>query len=305
MILSLTVAAPSREKRLLAALVLAFAISFASHAHPPAPVKLATDEPFRLTRFDLPGPVAGVVAHVNLTHPKVAIKVALADSTDPDGEGPCVGTLDTVTGAARRLGWDVTMNASFFSVPKDKQGNPPKTAYVMGHCGRPVGWHVSASKLLTQPTGSGLRSTVIIDSDGKVTLKDKVEALPEGTRFAVSGNAMMLKAGAITSPERDTARHPRSAVGLSEDGKTVLLMVVDGRQAASRGVTLAELADILKQFGAHDGVNLDGGGSTAMVVRDPKSQAMGLVNQPSEEAQKLPFRVERPIADVIGVEIGK
>jgi hypothetical protein len=71
-------------------------------------------------------------------------------------------------------------------------------------------------------------------------------------------------------------------------GEGVLLLVtVDGRQKTlSRGATLAELAALLLRLGARDAVNLDGGGSTALAVRD------ALVNAPSEGK-------ERPVANAL------
>jgi Phosphodiester glycosidase len=271
-----------------------------SHAQGLSP---ADGDAIRIERFERPGPVTGVVAYVNLTDPRVQVRTALTDPRDPDGDGPCVGLLDTASGAARRLDWEVTMNASFFSVPKDAAANTAAFPYVMGHCGRPSGWLVVAGKTMASPSGKGLRSTVLIHRNGKVSLRDALETMPDDIAYAVSGNAMMLTKGAVTPPERDTARHPRSAVGLNEKGDQLLLVAVDGRQDKSRGVTLRELAEIFLSLGAHDAVNLDGGGSTAMVVRDPKSRAHGLVNAPSEEAQKRPFRVERPVIDVIGVAL--
>jgi exopolysaccharide biosynthesis protein len=59
--------------------------------------------------------------------------------------------------------------------------------------------------------------------------------------------------------------HPRSAAGRTIDGR-LILMVVDGRQASSRGVYLEELAVLLRDIGAVDALNLDGGGSSALVV---------------------------------------
>jgi hypothetical protein len=61
--------------------------------------------------------------------------------------------------------------------------------------------------------------------------------------------------------------HPRTALGYSQDGKTVYLLVVDGRQTGySVGATTDHIAEILKFFGAYMAVNLDGGGSSCMVV---------------------------------------
>jgi hypothetical protein len=81
-------------------------------------------------------------------------------------------------------------------------------------------------------------------------------------------------------------RHPRSAVAIRPDG-TILLVTVDGRQPGySDGMTLAELTDLLLELGAADALNLDGGGSTALVLRGV------LVNRPSDP-------VERPVANAL------
>lgn len=67
--------------------------------------------------------------------------------------------------------------------------------------------------------------------------------------------------------------HPRTAAGVSAAGE-LLLMVVDGRQPESRGVSLEELATLMLEVGAIEAINLDGGGSTTLVVNG------NLVNRP-------------------------
>ncbi len=80
-------------------------------------------------------------------------------------------------------------------------------------------------------------------------------------------------------------RHPRTAAGFSADSTTLYLVVVDGRQfELSRGMTLTELADFMIEIGVHNAVNLDGGGSSTMVVADE------LVNSPADGS-------ERPVAN--------
>ena len=61
-------------------------------------------------------------------------------------------------------------------------------------------------------------------------------------------------------------RNPRTAVGFSRDSSTLFLVTVDGRQAASAGMTLPELADFMRELGAWQALNFDGGGSTSMVL---------------------------------------
>lgn len=92
----------------------------------------------------------------------------------------------------------------------------------------------------------------------------------------VGGWPRILDAGvnvAADAPSREgtisrnaEARHPRSAVGLSRDGNTMWLFVVDGRSATSAGMTLVELADAMRALGAWDALNFDGGGSTTLVI---------------------------------------
>jgi hypothetical protein len=72
-------------------------------------------------------------------------------------------------------------------------------------------------------------------------------------------------------------RHPRSAVGFSQDSTKVYFFTVDGRQTGySVGMSLYELADYMLEWGVWEGINLDGGGSTTMVIRGR------VVNSPSD-----------------------
>jgi exopolysaccharide biosynthesis protein len=59
-------------------------------------------------------------------------------------------------------------------------------------------------------------------------------------------------------------------VGLSEDRKTLLILVVDGRQPGySQGLTLLEMAELMRSYGARNAINLDGGGSSTLVMEGP------------------------------------
>ncbi len=143
---------------------------------------------------------------------------------------------------------------------------------------------------------------MIAHQNGCVTLSDHVKTLPANTKFAVSGNAMMLADGVVTAPENDVARSPRSAVGLSENGRTLVLMAVDGRSDKRRGVTLGELAEILHQYGSASAIKLDGGGSTSLVINNPGTGVYAIANQPADlSTLKLPLTVERPVVNVIGI----
>ena len=259
--------------------------------------------PYKIERFSRPGPMVGVVAAINLAHPQVKIKVALADDVDPDGDGPCVGQLDTPSNTARKNEFAITLNASFFAAPHVKQMDGQKVRYYVGNCTMPVGWHVASGKTLATPANEKLRATMLVMEDDSVALKADVQVLPPKTKYAVSGNVMALLNGDIVARDKNGVRHPRSAVGISANGKTLYLVAVDGRQEKhSIGANMFELGELMKQIGAHDAINLDGGGSTAMVVKDVRTGTYALANQPSElSTDGFAVRMERPVADVIGI----
>jgi hypothetical protein len=111
----------------------------------------------------------------------------------------------------------------------------------------------------------------------------------------LSGGPQLIKQGkiAITSEEEKVAPafvndlHPRTALAQLNDGK-VLLLTIDGRQpGVSIGISLPALAKMLLELGATEAINLDGGGSTTMVVRNK------VINKPSDQTG------ERPVSDAI------
>jgi len=113
--------------------------------------------------------------------------------------------------------------------------------------------------------------------------------------FIVGGGPQLIKEGRVAIPFEDekiaakfvSDRHPRTAIARLKDGR-MLLTTVDGRQpGVSAGMSLPELADLLLEFGASEAINLDGGGSTTMVVNGK------LVNNPSDQTG------ERPVSDAI------
>lgn len=80
------------------------------------------------------------------------------------------------------------------------------------------------------------------------------------------------------------SRHPRTAVGVTRDGRRIFLVAVDGRQPPySDGMTLREMATLMLSLGASKALNLDGGGSTTLVYADPDSSGMlRVANRPSD-----------------------
>jgi hypothetical protein len=76
-------------------------------------------------------------------------------------------------------------------------------------------------------------------------------------------------------------RHPRSAIGVSEDRRTLILAVVEGRTARSAGMTCREMAALMAELGAAYAINVDGGGSSALFVRE-----RGVINRLSDGGER-------------------
>ena len=95
---------------------------------------------------------------------------------------------------------------------------------------------------------------------------------------ALAGFQVVLKDGENIGV--DKAIHPRTAVGVSKDGNTFYWLVIDGRQPDySEGATTRDVGIWLARLGAREGLNLDGGGSTTMVLQQPGGSAR-IMNRP-------------------------
>jgi hypothetical protein len=107
----------------------------------------------------------------------------------------------------------------------------------------------------------------------------------------MGGHPIIVKDGITASMNPNYAfvynRHPRTAIGINQDTTKLFLVTVDGRQASSLGMNLYELADLMLQISVYQGINLDGGGSTTMVIRNE------VVNSPSDASG------ERPVSNAL------
>jgi hypothetical protein len=151
-----------------------------------------------------------------------------------------------------------------------------------GNAGIPRGgWVVSAHGTAAVWVRANLRRGARLEWRTDVRLSPRPGFSPEfvlggGPRLVRDGRPAAAADPGIYGPGFADARHPRTAVGVRADGR-ILLVTVDGRQPElSVGMTIAELATLLIELGAVEAVNMDGGGSTTMVVRGR------VVNSPSD-----------------------
>lgn len=118
-----------------------------------------------------------------------------------------------------------------------------------------------------------------------------------------SGPLLVSEGEECSFPEQDNAftqkRHPRSAVGVTDTG-AVLLVTVDGRSMVhAAGMTIPELAFLMRLLGCRQALNLDGGGSTTLWL--DKMEGSGVVNMPCDNSS-FDHDGERKVANILYVK---
>lgn len=132
--------------------------------------------------------------------------------------------------------------------------------------------------------GNG-RPSLVVEKDWTLRLQ---ESLPDtdvsNILHAVSGFQFVLQNGLASGAP---ALEPRTGYGLCQENRFLILMTIDGRQTISEGVGTVEVGRYLRYFGAWSGMNMDGGGSTTMALRDPVTSNISIVNSPSESPRSV------------------
>jgi hypothetical protein len=111
--------------------------------------------------------------------------------------------------------------------------------------------------------------------------------------FAIGGFPVLRDGRALPGLD-DVTSTVRTVVGFRSGGRQLLILVLDGAAAYRSGMTVAEEAAAMRSLGAADAFNLDGGGSSELVSRDPGAASVTVRNHPSGGA-------ERPVANGVGV----
>jgi len=182
-----------------------------------------------------------------------------------------------------RAGFEATVSRGRVVVTREGSGSSaiPRDGYVVAAAGAGA---VRARALLRQGARVRLEAPLRVEPP----LDFAAETLLGGGPWLLhAGAPAPLAEGEPYAEGFMRQRHPRTAVGRRADG-AILLVTVDGRQPGwSDGMTIAELTDLMKDLGCPDALNLDGGGSTTMVVRGQ------VVNRPSDATG------ERPVSDAL------
>ena len=113
---------------------------------------------------------------------------------------------------------------------------------------------------------------------------------PPDTVNAVAGTPWLLRGGQVRTEADDAGcaalcarTHPRTAVGLAGQGRWLLVVLAEGRRPPVAGVTLVQLSQLMRELGAEDAINLDGGGSSTLWLQGRAVMARP-ANEPAERA---------------------
>ncbi len=210
---------------------------------------------------------------------KVRLEIGLAEDRLPARE--------SVPSMAKRRGAIAAVNAGFFALANGAPRALLKSAgELVGRTTRPRG------AVGVRDTSGGVRllfdRVTTSEAGGKTMFGTRLGTAERDwtqARHAVSGAGLLLVDGREIddwaeeqlSAGFDTARHPRTVIGV-DDQQSIWLVTVDGRQPAlSLGMSFAELKTLSRRLGLRSALNLDGGGSTTMVVGGY------VVNHPSDE----------------------
>ncbi len=236
------------------------------------------------------------ITRIDLTDPDVTVRVSRGGS-DPDGDGEYQTILQTPSTIAEREHFEIAVNGDFFIAAKTVDIEGAKSGFVSGKWAKVVGPATTDGFLWAPPVEN--RPVFLIDKNGSARIA-RFQKLPDDARQVIAGSDLLRQDGKdVVAPESSFAnsRHPRTAVGLSDEGKTLLLVVVDGRSAnRAVGMSLKELTALMRDLGCRDALNLDGGGSSELLLRDPDSGQLQVRNRPSDGR-------ERAVANVLGVTI--
>jgi hypothetical protein len=206
----------------------------------------------------------GHAAKIDLTAPGIAFTTT---APFPDKPNRTAG-LKT-SNFLLKSGCQLAINGSAFAPVRAEEGLEQEV----------VGLQVTAGKVISK--GNEKFDALLINKSNKVWVSAPPFDLKD-VHHGIGGFQIVLKKGEIPAKMPDYNKgliHPRTAAGISADGKTLILLVIDGRQDNwSQGASIAEVGQWLKALGAADGINLDGGGTTTMVVAEGAKAK--ILNQP-------------------------
>ena len=200
-----------------------------------------------------------MVIHVVTVDLKTEGLKTLVTPGDPEAARPL--SARTTSDFLNDFGMSIAVNGDAFEPWRDlgPLGYSPQA----GEGVSPIGFAASRGTTYSQDTDE--EPTLYIYQNNKASMN----GLTGKIYNAISGNLLLVWNGAAVEGLNASEAEPRTAVGLDRPGRRLVIVVVDGRQAGySEGATLTELAQILVDQKAYRAMNLDGGGSSTLVVEE-------------------------------------
>ena len=148
----------------------------------------------------------------------------------------------------------------------------------------PIGPNQLVLSARNNKPGFSILANFIIGDEVTFTFRD-VENKWTNVEQAVGGDKILINNGAIVSGLSTTNHAPSTAVGVKANGEVVFFQV-DGRSTLSQGVSSMEIAQFLHKAGCIKAIQLDGGGSSAIIARMPGHSSPGLLNNPSDGTER-------------------
>ncbi|MCD8481274.1 MAG: phosphodiester glycosidase family protein [Verrucomicrobia bacterium] len=172
-----------------------------------------------------------------------------------------------------------------------------------GQSGGPVnlnGLAISDGILVSPPWSSNQHAFVIREDLSPDIVANSAAMSLEGITQAVSGYVRLLNNGNASG--QNTELNARTVIGFSADKRFVIMLVIDGRRPGhSEGATDFESALWLRYFGAWNGINLDGGGSSTMARWNASTQRAEVLNIPTVQFLGVPITQQRFVGNHLGV----
>ena len=233
------------------------------------------------------------VAEVDLKNPKLHLRVA-PGGQDPDGAGKWETTLLEPTKIAAREHFDFVINGDFFIAKGVNDGEGTNAQFRANQWAMTEGPAETDGKFWSIATNA--RPCLVVHRNKSVTIESITQ--PADDDWEVIGGKPLLVTNGVMVTHANNARHPRTVVGLNVAKDKLTILVVDGRKPGiAVGMSYNELAAEMIRLGCYDAVNLDGGGSSVMAVRETNG-GMKIFNEPTDGR-------ERAVADVLGISVDK
>ena len=241
---------------------------------------------------------------VDLSSPKIRIVVKGGMADNDTGSADLAelrlnAVLSTkVTAFVRDNNLIAGVNALPFDKISSREGRPIQNMGIVISDGKIIApANTRYDAVVFYRDGGQIKAAIVSQSDiQSAALPAKFPAA--NIQNAAGGFYQILAGGETTERTRNVdARHPRSAAGVSPNGSRLYLLVIDGRRSGSVGATEGETALLLRSLGSWDGLNFDGGGSSALALRGSDSK-IRTVNTPIHA--RIPG-MERAVAGCVGV----